>query len=404
MPSKSLKATLFLTVFIYLVGFGMIIPLIPLLSRDFGATSFQSGLLMAVFSLMQFLFAPFWGRLSDRLGRRPVLLFCLFGETLAYVVFALSRSLEMLIVSRVLAGFFGASISTASAYMSDITSQENRSQGMALIGAAFGLGFLCGPALGALLAHWAHSLSSAPFFDTSFVGFGIALVCFGNLVFSYFKLKESLTPENRRPTQKSQSRWQQLFQAFNNRTRFALLGGQALVVTSMGVMEASIVLYMADEFGWGVREAGFGFSFIGVCMIFTQGFLVRRLMPLLGERRVLMIGLAVFLVGMLLLPGQSVALVGISMSLISVGMGLINPSILGSVSLLSKAEEQGERMGVSHSMSALGRILGPALGGWLYGYHSSSPFQLSSALILIAIIWLTKEFKNLPESGRKGSL
>jgi multidrug resistance protein len=166
--NKSQLAIIFFTVFLYLVGFGVVIPVIPILSRNFGATALQTGLLLSVYSLMQFLVAPFWGRLSDRLGRRPILLFCLVGEGLSYLLFAWARSLEWLFAARVLAGFFGASLSTASAYISDITPKHERSKGMALIGAAFGLGFVVGPALGGGLAVWGHHINPAPHFDTSF--------------------------------------------------------------------------------------------------------------------------------------------------------------------------------------------------------------------------------------------
>ncbi|HND85154.1 MAG TPA: MFS transporter, partial [Pseudobdellovibrionaceae bacterium] len=145
---------IFLTVFLYLLGFGIIIPIIPNLGKTFGASPVQIGFLMSIYSIMQFLCAPLWGRLSDRIGRRPVLVYCLLGEGLAYLLFAFSRSLEVLFIARGLAGIFAASLSTATAYISDISSPQNRTKNMGLIGAAFGLGFVFGPAIGGGLAKW----------------------------------------------------------------------------------------------------------------------------------------------------------------------------------------------------------------------------------------------------------
>ena len=166
--NKKPQVIIFITVFIYLLGFGIVIPIIPIISTQFGATPFQVGLLMSIYSLMQFAFSSFWGRLSDKYGRRPILLMCLFGEVFAYLFFAQARNIEMLFIARLLSGFFGASISTASAYISDITPVNERSKGMALIGAAFGLGFLFGPALGGALTIWAGHISTDVFFKTSF--------------------------------------------------------------------------------------------------------------------------------------------------------------------------------------------------------------------------------------------
>ena len=289
MSAKSQKSQLviiFLTVFIYLVGFGIIIPLIPLLSRDFGADSTQSGMLMAIFSLMQFLFSPFWGKLSDKYGRRPIILFCLFGEGVAYLLFASARSLEFLFVARALAGFFGASISTASAYISDITAEDSRSKGMALIGAAFGLGFVFGPALGGLLAYWGHQINPATHFDTSFSSMWVAGLCFVNLLFGLKYLKESLDPSKKNHQQHKTGRFQLLFSKLQLKTVGPLILIYFLLSMSMAGMEATLILYMADLYKWGVQQTSLGFAFIGVMMVITQGYLVRKVIPVWGERRV----------------------------------------------------------------------------------------------------------------------
>ena len=193
--NKKPQITIFLTVFIYLLGFGMIIPIIPIISDQYGATPFQTGLLLSIYSAMQFIFSAFWGRLSDKHGRRPILLICLLGEIFSYIFFALSRNLEMIFIARALSGFFGASISTASAYISDITPANERSKGMALIGAAFGLGFLFGPAVGGGLTIWAEHLSPDPFFRTSFSSYWVSFLCLITFVYAFFNLKESLNKD-----------------------------------------------------------------------------------------------------------------------------------------------------------------------------------------------------------------
>lgn len=399
--NKSQLAVIFFTVFLYLVGFGVVIPIVPMLSRDFGATALQTGLLLSVYSLMQFLFSPFWGRLSDRYGRRPILLFCLLGETLSYIIFALSRSLEWLFFARLLAGFFGASISTASAYISDITPKSERSKGMALIGAAFGLGFVVGPALGGGLAVWGHSINPAPHFDTSFAAYWVAGLCFANFLFGVKYLKESLNEKSDKAEKKK--RISVLWHYLNLKTVGALMAVFMLCSLAMSAMEATLILFMGDKFSWDIKKVSFGFAYIGIIIIFTQGFLVRRLIPKWGERKVLRLGLALFTIGLLgIAISDTVTSVAIALTFLSVGNGLCNPSILGSVSLLSSEKEQGESLGVTQSMASLGRIIGPAVGGAVYGSIAiSAPFWFSGVLAGLALLITISIYKLIPEHGKK---
>ncbi|KHD88951.1 MAG: multidrug resistance protein [Bdellovibrio sp. ArHS] len=398
--NKSQLAIIFFTVFLYLVGFGVVIPILPILSRNFGATALQTGLLLSVYSLMQFLFSPFWGRLSDRLGRRPILLFCLLGEGLSYIVFALSRSLEWLFVARILAGFFGASLSTASAYISDITPKQERSKGMALIGAAFGLGFVVGPALGGGLAVWGQSISSEPHFDTSFAAYWVAALCFANLLFGIKYLKESLSDKSESAEKKK--RFSVMWHYLNLKTVGALMTVFLLTSFAMSSMEATLILYMGEKFQWNIKQVSFGFAYIGVIIVFTQGFLVRRLLPKWGERKVLRLGLALFAMGLTTIAfANSIGMMAIAMTLLSLGNGLSNPSILGSVSLLTDSKEQGVTMGVTQSMASLGRIIGPAFGGFLYGAVAmTAPFWASGALAFLGFAIVLYIYKFIPEHGR----
>lgn len=400
--NKSQLAIIFFTVFLYLVGFGVVIPILPILSRNFGATALETGLLLSVYSLMQFLFSPFWGRLSDRYGRRPILLFCLVGETFSYIMFAWARSLEWLFVARLLAGFFGASLSTASAYISDITPKHERSKGMALIGAAFGLGFVFGPALGGGLAVWGQHISPAPHFDTSFASYWVAGLCFANFLFGLKFLKESLSEKSESAAKKK--RFSIMWQYLNKKTVGPLMIIFLLSSLAMSSMEATLILFMGEKYQWDVKQVSFGFAYIGLIIIFTQGFLVRRLLPKWGERKVLRLGILLLAVGLTgIAVVDSITGMAITMTLLSLGNGLANPSTLGSISLLSDSSEQGATMGVTQSMASLGRILGPALGGALYGSVAiTAPFWASGVMAFAGLAIVVVIYKLIPEHGRVG--
>lgn len=405
------SVVIFFTVFIYLLGFGMIIPVLPLLSTHYGATAFQAGLLMSVFSLMQFIFSPVWGKWSDRIGRRRVLLICICGEALSYILLAFSRSLEMLFVARILTGFFGASISTASAYISDITPKELRSKGMALIGAAFGLGFLLGPAIGGGLTLFAETLSSDVHFITGFSSFGVSVLCAVTFIFAYFNLTESLTDANREAAKKlseqKSHRLKILLEYYHRPTVGLLIGIFGLSTFAMASMEATLVLFMKENFAWGIKEVSFGFAYIGLCIVFTQGFLVRKILPVFGEAQILRIGLSFMFLGFLFLIFANDMLgLGISMTLLAFGNGFTNPSILGSVSLLVSEQEQGIALGTTQSLSSLGRVLGPALGGLMFSISlfdslkTRLPFLLSTILLFISLILVSLNFHRLPSNAK----
>jgi len=398
--NKKALVVIFLTVFIYLLGFGIVIPIIPTLSIQMGATAFQTGLLLSVYSLMQFIFSPLWGRLSDKYGRRPILLICLFGEIFSYFLFAQARNLEVLFIARIFSGFFGASISTASAYISDITPPQERSKGMALIGAAFGLGFLFGPAIGGGLTIWAEHLSTDTFFRTSFSSYWVAGLCLATFVFAYFNLKETLKL-NPNPEQRK-NRFKEMLKYFQTDTVGALIFVFFLASLAMSTMEATLVLYMKARFDWGLKEVSFGFAYVGVMIIITQGVLVRRLIPKFGEKQVLRFGLIFMAMGLCLIPiAQSLAVLAVSQTLLALGIGFVNPSTLGSVSLLIDSNEQGAALGTTQGMASLGRIIGPILGGALFGSLSQgSPFFVAGMMTLIGFFVVISIYKDIPNAGQ----
>jgi MFS family permease len=426
-PSQSRKPALsfiFLTVFIYLLGFGIIIPLIPLLSRDYGATAFESGLLMSCYSLMQFIFAPFWGRLSDRYGRRPILLFCLFAEVFCYLLFAFSNSLILLFVARSLSGFFGASLSTASAYISDITSKAERSKGMALIGVAFGLGFMIGPALGGGLSQagewislqsWAltHNENISYFVSKlpiTLPSLFVSFLCLVNFFIGLKFLAESkgyLAGEVHH--QQKSRRLLMVWSSLKQKTLGTVLLIFFIASFAMSSMEATFILFMRDKFLWTVKEISYGFAYIGLIMVLTQGFFARRMLPRFGEKKVMTLGFTFLTLGFFIIGlSETLFSMALAVTLMSFGSALINPAALGSISLLSPAEEQGHTMGVTQSLSSLGRILGPALGGYLYyllsnskeASYSSAPFIFSGFLGLVGLFMIFMTYSGLPESAR----
>lgn len=400
---KKNLTVIFLTVFIYLLGFGIIIPIIPILSRDFGATATQTGLLMSLYSFMQFVFSPFWGKLSDQYGRRPILTFCLLGEAFSYILFAYARNLELLFVARALAGFFGASISTASAYISDVTEKNERSKGMALIGVAFGLGFMIGPALGGGLAMWGQKISSEKHFDTQFAALWVAGICFATFLFAYRFLQESL--KEKKSHQHKSNRFAVLGNYLKRKTVGPLIIVFALISLAMSSMEATLVLFSGQKFGWTIREVSFGFAYLGLVIVFTQGFLVRKLIPKFGERNVLRLGVILFALGMFgIALSPTIPFLGFTMTLLSIGNGLTNPSTLGSISLLTGSDEQGVTLGLTQSMASLGRIIGPAMGGFIFqNIAIEGPFVNSGLMASAAVIIVLVIYHSIPQAGKNAN-
>lgn len=404
MKQKSPLIVIFLTIFIDLVGFGIIIPLSPYLAKHYGANEIEVGLLQASYSLMQFLFAPLWGRLSDRYGRRPIILISLLGGGISYLLFAFSTQFWMLLVSRSLAGLFGGNISAASAYIADITPPESRSKNMGLIGAAFGLGFIFGPVFGGVLSHIGPTISEYPPFGIGFSALGAAALCVLNFTFAYFKLQESrkLGAPSHRP---KVGRIELLFKYLKQTTINRLMISLFLSGLAMAHMESMLFLYVKEVFNWTLQQASFGFAYVGVMLVFTQGYLIRKLIPKYGERNLLLIGLLLGGVG-ISLSGivENMWLMAITQTMLALGIGMLNPSAMGSISLLVGKDDQGGTMGVTQSLAALGRIIGPVSGGFLYhAVGRSVPFLTGGAFMIVALVLLLPIFKQLPQSGKSGT-
>ncbi|MGQ0732782.1 MAG: MFS transporter [Acidobacteriota bacterium] len=368
-------AIIFVTVFIDLLGFGIIIPLLPFYAESFGATGFAVGLLGTVFSLMQFLVAPVCGRWSDRIGRRPIILLGLFASGVAYIALALANSLALVFAARILAGMAGGNIPTAQAYIADITTPENRARGMGLIGAAFGLGFIFGPAIGGVLARF---------------GAATPMWCAAGLCLANFAAAVFFLPESRKAsvTSRSLGRLELLRRAGRNPGLAPLIVVFFLVAVSFSGFEATFALFAERRFGYTAETIGYVFAFIGVVLATTNGLIVGRMVSWLGEHRVIPLAIGVIGLGLLLVPAAETTLALFAVcGTLAVGMGLNNPSLTSAVSRLSDEDEQGGVLGLAQSLSAAGRIAGPAWGGYLFDRVSiATPFFSAALLMTTALL------------------
>jgi multidrug resistance protein len=370
----------FVTVFIDLLGFGIIIPLLPFYAETFGATALTVGLLSASFSLMQFVFAPIWGRLSDTVGRRPIILLGLFGSFLSYLIFGLAQSLSVLFIARIAAGIAGANIPTAQAFVADTTTPENRAKGMGLVGAAFGLGFIFGPAVGGFLSQWGYA---APAFFAS----ALALA---NFCAALFLLPESRTPEARRAelTTVPQGRIEALRRALARPHLPTLLLVYFIVVAAFSGFEATFALFSERRFGFTAATIGYMFAFVGLVLAIVQGTLVGRAARRLTERRVVPMAILLLAAGLgFIALSRTVFFLTAASGLIAVGMGFNNPSLVSLISRLSSQDEQGGVLGVSQSLASLARVFGPAWGGFVFDrFGISIPFLVASGLMFLAFV------------------
>jgi len=369
---------LFITVFIDLVGFGIVLPLLPYYAETYGASSFAVGALSASYSLMQFLFTPVWGRLSDRFGRRPLIMLSLAGSCTGFLIFGLGRTLPLLFVGRMVAGIAGAIIPTTNAYIADVTTPENRAKGMGLIGAAFGLGFILGPAIGGLLAPYGYDKPAL-----------LASLMAGlNLVFAYFKLPESLNEENRRRAESRGFKLRALFEALSH-PRIGLLLILFFVVTfAFSNMEATFGLLNEHVYGLTARQTGYLFTYIGLLMSLMQGVVVGRIVLHLGERNCIALGTFTMIFGLGLLPfAPSIPVYCGILTLMAFGAGVNNPSISALLSRSSDEDEQGGIMGIAQSLASLARILGPMWGGYTFD-GLGHPWPFISAALLMSVAFL----------------
>jgi len=397
-PDKRALLTVFLTILLDLIGFGMILPLLTFYAQEFHATPLQIGLLFSSYSLTQLLCAPLLGRLSDRAGRRPVLLGSIAGSVVAYVIFALAPNYAVLLLARSLSGVTAANYAIAQAYMADVSSPQERSKAMGLVGAAFGLGFVLGPALGGILEQLGASVPPLIHLGPRLVPFAAAGLSALNLLIASVSLPESLSPELRRSAASRGGSWmgfKELREVWRDTPLRGLMVLFFLVMLCFSMMETTLALFCQARFGFGARETSWLFVFVGVVLVIVQGGLLGRLVRRFGERRLILSGIVLMALGLVLMPltpvtippvWSKLGLLFLSLLLLAVGNGIHNPSTTGLLSRLAGEEAQGSTIGLSRSFGALARILGPSAGTWIFAAAGVRwPFWSAGLLMMVAL-------------------
>lgn len=402
MNKKLALFTVFLVVLIDLMGFGIVLPLLPFYASKFQASAVTVGLLYSVYSLAQLVFSPFWGSLSDRLGRRPIMLISTLGSTLSYILFALSGSLPMLLASRLLAGIMGGNIATAQAYVADVTSHEERARGMGLIGAAFGIGFVMGPAISTLLIHSRvadfFQMSGNPYAIPGFFAAGLSALSF---LLVLTKLPETVDLSKTNDPERviragvfTKKFWQAL--AGKNRNVLLTLLLLSLFLISIGhsTLYSAFPLFCSQNLGLTAQKVGLLFVLMGSIAVVIQGGLIRRLEKKFGEKNLFIIGSALMAAGMALIPfAHDLKTLSIYLSVMAIGGSLNGPTLNSLISKQSPSSTVGAMMGTAQGMSALGRVIGPTWGGLLFGAGFRLPFLLT-ALIVVATTWVGFRLKH----------
>ncbi len=376
---------LFLIVFIDLIGFGIMMPLLPYYAAHFGADAKTVSLLFTMYSLGQFVAAPVWGKLSDRFGRKPILMLSVAGGIVCYVAIGFADALWMLFVARLCAGLMAGNISTAMAYIADITTPANRSKGMGVIGAAFGLGFIFGPVLGGVLA--GSDPANVDFALPSFAAAGLSTLALVGVIVA---LRESLPPERRAElrTNPRTGRWaaSRLVLAQPNLRQLILT--VLVITTAMGAMETSFTIWIYRTFGWGPEKVSEVFAYIGVIMAIIQGGLIGRLTRRFGEVPILIAGCILLLVGLLALPfSPNLAVVMLSSSLLAIGYGLAQPTFNSLISQEAEPAQVGLVMGVSQAAGSLSRVIGPLLSSLGFAcFGLKAPFLIAALLVVPGLV------------------
>lgn len=398
MQKKNAIVFILITVLIDVIGIGIIIPIIPSLIQeltggDVSQASSYALILVFIYSFMQFIFSPIIGGLSDQFGRRPVLLFSLFGFGIDYILLALAPTVGWLFVGRLISGITGASFSTASAYIADVTEPEKRAQSFGMIGAAFGLGFIIGPSLGGILGEFG---SRVPFW----VSAGLSLV---NWLYGYFILPESLKPENRR---KFDFKRANPIGSLMNLKKYpfilTLVASLFLVYVSGYATQGTWSFYTIEKFGWSEMEIGLSLGFVGLMVAIVQGGLIRVIIPKFGKEKALFFGLAINSIGLLAFAFVSSSWMMYAIVVPFALGGIANPAFQGIISSQVNSNEQGELQGALTSLMSVAAIIGQPLMLGLFRtftkenavlYFPGAPFFVGSILSVISLFLTIRTIK-----------
>lgn len=369
---------IFLIVFVNLLGFGIILPLLPYYAESFGGGALTIGFLSASYSLFQLLTAPLLGELSDKIGRRPILIFSLIGTTLSFFLLGIANSIVILFVSRIVNGISGGNISAAQAYVADITTKENRTQGMGIMMAGFSLGFIVGPALGGILSEYGYAVPA-------FVATGVSLIA---TLLTIFLLPESLHPERR--TKKSFSKSVKIFSlrdfydALTHPNVGVALTVMFMVMFAFSLMQGTFALFSEHTLHLTARDIGFIFAFLGIIGVFVQLFLLKRITTWLSEKRAIVVATFSMSLGLLLIGlSNSIGMLYFAISLLALGNSISTPVLTGTISKLTPENEQGAILGTSQSIASFGRLIGPLIGTAIYSFIGIRTPYFIAAIILV---------------------
>jgi DHA1 family tetracycline resistance protein-like MFS transporter len=373
-----------------LLGFSLILPLLPYYAKTFNASQTVTGILIASYAAMQLIGAPILGRLSDRFGRRPILLLSVFGTFLGFLMLGFANALWILFASRILDGVTGGNISVAQAYISDVTDEKNRSRGLGMIGAAFGLGFIIGPVTGGLLSQWGYAVPA----------FAAAALSFINLILIYAWLPESLTEEKR--SQMTEKRpaitLNALLVAFQRPFTGSILITRFFFGLAFAIFQTIFSLYALAKFNLNARDIGFVLTYVGVLSVFVQGFLVGRLTSRYREDLLITVCVALMalsLLGWALAP--SVLWLYIIMTPTAMSGGLLNTLLSSTLTKAVVPQEVGGILGLSASVESSTRIIAPILGGVLLQQIGPGAPGFFGAVLMVGVsIYVYKTIYNHP--------
>nr|AIA11735.1 Tetracycline_Resistance_MFS_Efflux_Pump [uncultured bacterium] len=387
---------IFVTLMIDVTGFGIIIPVVPdlitdLIHGDLSNASKYGGWLMTAYAIMQFVFAPVLGNLSDRYGRRPVLLFSLFGFGVDYLFTAFAPTIAWLFVGRIIAGITGASMTTAMAYIADVSPPEKRAQNFGLVGAAFGLGFIIGPVIGGLLGTFG---TRAPFF----VAAGLSFI---NWIYGYFILPESLPKENRRKFEwKRANPIGSLMQIKKYPALTGLIGSFVFIYLAAHAVQSTWTYYNMEKFGWHKKEVGISLGVVGAMVAFVQGVLIKKTIPKLGQAKSVYIGLLLYSLGMLLFGLATQGWMMYAFTIVYCLGGIAGPALQGIMSAQVPATEQGELQGTLNSLISITTIAGPLMMTNLFYWFTNknapvrfpgAPF-IAGAILTLMSAWIAYRY------------
>jgi multidrug resistance protein len=391
LKNKPALSLIFLTVFIDLLGFGILIPILPAFAvKQLSVDETAIGIAIAVYSFVQFIFNPILGKLSDKHGRKPVIVICLLINAMGYIIFAFTTSYLILIASRVVAGIGGSSISVAQAYIADVTTKETRSKGMGLIGSAFGLGFVFGPLIGGFLSKFGYmetGLGAAAF---SLIAFIVTLI---------FLPESNLNRTEVVETKRKILNIDAIAKAFKNPNLAILISLFFILTFSFANIYGTFALLGIEVYGFTDLQNGYMFGIVGLSSAMVQGGLIGPITKFLGKKKILIIGSFLIMVTLALIPYAGnflwLAVVGIFLSL---GTGMLQPTLLSLISEVTSDAEQGITLGVNQSLSALARMLGPLWGGFAFEFLGYPfPFLTGSTfmflIVLASVFYIPKRIK-----------